>query len=319
MRARWRPQLPPPRLAAQAVRPASPQCLHPAGQALSALPILWITAYLRNPAAVSLLPYYALSTLRGAVDTMPVVLAASADALPPQHRAGMFTVLLACISLAFVIGSAVGGPMTPRGAATLSSSLLVAVGVVTVLFVPGAPPCHMRRELCAAAHKPPGADLRAVMSARSTCLATCAETLRRSQEPDAPAKETASRASGSLGERGASFWATAKGSFVVICRSRLFLQLAAIIALSGMAMECLQDLLFNYLQVTLAFGPKQLATILAELGIGGFLCQVRHALSDSQLAQCGAALRLPCKMQRAGRLHRCMARTHSACRLPWRP
>lgn len=65
-----------------------------------------------------------------------------------------------------------------------------------------------------------------------------------------------------------------RDTLAVLVRSRLFMQLALIMALSGLVFECVQDILFNYLQLTLGFGAADNARIIVVVGLGGLLVQV---------------------------------------------
>jgi hypothetical protein len=70
----------------------------------------------------------------------------------------------------------------------------------------------------------------------------------------------------------------------VLVRSRLFFQLAVIMAISGMVFECLQDILFNYLDLTLSFGAADNARVIVVLGISALLVQARPFLFGFEMS-----------------------------------
>lgn len=70
-----------------------------------------------------------------------------------------------------------------------------------------------------------------------------------------------------------TLWAGLKDSLAVLTRSQLFFKLALIMAASGIVFECIQDLLFNYLIITMGFGASQNANVLMVLGISSLLVQ----------------------------------------------
>lgn len=66
-----------------------------------------------------------------------------------------------------------------------------------------------------------------------------------------------------------------KESLSVLTRSQLFFKLALIMAATGIVFECIMDLLFNYLILTMGFGASQISNVLMVLGICGLFVQAR--------------------------------------------
>lgn len=57
----------------------------------------------------------------------------------------------------------------------------------------------------------------------------------------------------------------------VLTRNGLFLRLTLITMASGLVIECMQDLLFNYFMITMGFGSadnSRILTVLGALGLG---------------------------------------------------
>lgn len=71
-------------------------------------------------------------------------------------------------------------------------------------------------------------------------------------------------------------WEGYKDSLSVLTRNQLFFKLALIMAASGIVFECIMDLLFNYLIVTMGFQAEQNGNVLMILGICGLIVQVPH-------------------------------------------
>lgn len=64
------------------------------------------------------------------------------------------------------------------------------------------------------------------------------------------------------------------GTLSVLRRSELFAKLAIVMMVSGIVFECIQDLLFNYLIITMGFGASDNARILVTIGVCGLAIQV---------------------------------------------
>jgi hypothetical protein len=67
-------------------------------------------------------------------------------------------------------------------------------------------------------------------------------------------------------------WRTFKMSVADLWRSRFFAQLAAIIAISDLALTCLQGFLFNYAEFTLGTGASSNTDIFTLFGAGKQSC-----------------------------------------------
>lgn len=65
-----------------------------------------------------------------------------------------------------------------------------------------------------------------------------------------------------------------RDTFAVLTRSQLFFRLAIVTMASGFVMECLQDLVFNYLMISMGFGASENSRILILLGLLGLPVQV---------------------------------------------
>lgn len=65
-----------------------------------------------------------------------------------------------------------------------------------------------------------------------------------------------------------------KDTLSVLRRSELFAKLAVVMMVSGIVFECIQDLLFNYLIITMGFGASDNARILMTIGLCGLAVQV---------------------------------------------
>jgi MFS family permease len=110
-----------------------------AGQILAALPFLWIAAYLYSPdQSLDYRPYYLFTSLKGAIDMFPIVMSSIADKLPPEMRASMFTLTIACVSFAMILGSLLGGILDAKAAARTCVVIMLSVFVCSVVGVKGA-------------------------------------------------------------------------------------------------------------------------------------------------------------------------------------
>jgi Na+/melibiose symporter-like transporter len=69
-------------------------------------------------------------------------------------------------------------------------------------------------------------------------------------------------------------WIGLKESLAVLTRNQLFFKLALIMAASGIVFECTNDLIFNYLIVTMGFSASQNSNVLMLMGISSLLVQV---------------------------------------------
>jgi hypothetical protein len=97
--------------------------------------------------------------------------------------------------------------------------------------------------------------------------ARCAETLvEKKRVPQRPQQVM----QGPL----ATAWDGLQDSLSVLTRNSLFFKLALTMAASGVVFESLQDLLFNYLMLTLNFTAASNAIVMVLLGICGLLVQV---------------------------------------------
>ena len=254
-----------------------------AAQLLGALPTVWVWASLSNPDLVPFKIYYALHTLAGSVQINSVVLAACADVVEPALRTRVFVIVMAGRALGMVVAAGVGGALPAAMAAQMSATTMLVVTVATALFLPGALSSTLRVPRCWCVYvwrsirailwlAPPrlhpmhiAADMVAFAS-----LASPAETLppgKRAQALERTPPAAALQPQAAL--------VALRDTLAVLFRSRLFMQLALIMALSGMVMECVEDILFNYLNLTLGFDASDNARVLILLGVGAVLVQVR--------------------------------------------
>lgn len=74
-----------------------------------------------------------------------------------------------------------------------------------------------------------------------------------------------------------------KDTLSVLRRSELFAKLAIVMMVSGIVFECIQDLLFNYLIITMGFGASDNAGILIAIGLCGLAVQVLLRFGICQL------------------------------------
>lgn len=75
-----------------------------------------------------------------------------------------------------------------------------------------------------------------------------------------------------------------KDTLSVLRRSELFAKLAIVMMVSGIVFECIQDLLFNYLIITMGFGASENAGILMAIGLCGLAVQVPPLFCVGKLA-----------------------------------
>lgn len=66
-----------------------------------------------------------------------------------------------------------------------------------------------------------------------------------------------------------------KDTLSVLRRSELFTKLAIVMMVTGIVFECIQDLLFNYLIVTMGFGASDNSTVLIAIGLCALAVQVQ--------------------------------------------
>ena len=177
----------------------------------------------------------------------------------PALRAPTFSVLMAAMALAFVVAAAIGGALSASAAATACVVSVLAVGAATVAFVPGAAhkdvslaaaglPCRAARACTALACVHMLRVIAALVfgeAGRTLHRASCAhaETLP-AHKRGSPAVDTAQGGADAenpaLAKRPPAALQDLRAALAVLVRSRLFMQLAAIMALTGMAMESLQ-------------------------------------------------------------------------------
>lgn len=82
--------------------------------------------------------YYFFDVLKGIIVPMSLVTAATADVAAPEWRATLFSLLAAETSVAFLVGSALGGMLSAAAAATATAALCLVNLVITSLFMKGA-------------------------------------------------------------------------------------------------------------------------------------------------------------------------------------
>jgi hypothetical protein len=116
------------------------KCLQAAGEALSALPIMWAAMYIHSPNTVAFWPYYVFNAGKGAVQIIAITLSAVADVVEAQQRAGVFSVVMASIALGLVVAAGIGSMLSAGTAANLSVFAIAAVFAATAACVPGALP-----------------------------------------------------------------------------------------------------------------------------------------------------------------------------------
>ena len=109
-----------------------------AGQALYALPIMWLALYVHFPTHVSLKPFFGLKAFEGAVQMLPILMSATADVVEPSLRASVFSILMALMGLTFAIGPALGATLSRPQATAFAVVMQLCLITATLLFMPGA-------------------------------------------------------------------------------------------------------------------------------------------------------------------------------------
>eukprot|EP00892_Ulva_mutabilis_P007174 jgi/Ulvmu1/4829/UM020_0115.1 len=104
--------------------------------------------------------------------------------------------------------------------------------------------------------------------AANLLLITCALPETLSEENRQSVKEGRQRAS-SMGSWCSQMAGGLRETLAVLRRSELFAKLAIVMMVSGIVFECIQDLLFNYLIITMGFAASDNARILIVIGICG--------------------------------------------------
>lgn len=234
------------------------------GQVLGMLPVMVLLAHVQLDLPIYW--YFLANILNGAVSSYAMTLMAVADLLAPLHRATASGLLSACLSVGVILGQMVGGYI-PSVTAALYVGLAVTVLVTlyTLLVLPECAPVKARAQRAQQAAQRAQRAAAVVRSAALAPASLVAAAVPEKQALLGPRDEERGGApdlcsAGDDGKQGVDK-AEAVNGWKMMMSTPLFLKLAAISALQNLTWTAAQDLLIQYLQLVLGFGPRQTANL----------------------------------------------------------
>ena len=295
-----------PRLRSGVLQPAAAPFIPPASHpwqltmSLTVPPLLALAAY-NNLGIVSLFAYYAAAAACDGVSSCSSSLSQAfvADVISPPNRAAAFSLTMAAVSLALLLGPFLGTRLPSVQAATWLAIAGASLSVLYVaIFVPEPLTAERRAQLAAsksaalaeaaAAAAAASAAAAAADASAATAAASDAEAVAPHTSgcelpplgslplvPAAAPERAGSRRYAALSAALSSAVAAplATSGLNVALRSPLFRRLTALVVISGFCETGLSDVTTQYLQMRLTFGPKLQATYMQIYGVVGLLVQ----------------------------------------------